>query len=102
MYNLFNVPNLDKNVKLEELPNGIRLVYVLSCDKNYPKRVFYSKGKWYTKSYIDVNYSNKMGDQLNKAYLIIKNTVMLELALFKRQEILNKITILQNNLSNIK
>ena len=44
-HNPFFIPNGDKNCKLVELPDGLLLKYILSCDKNYPFATFESKGK---------------------------------------------------------
>lgn len=41
----FFVPNLGLNTKIEEITNGIKLTYTLSCDKDFPKKTFESKTK---------------------------------------------------------
>ena len=42
---IFIIPNEKKNVKLEELENGLRMYYVLSCPKEFPNITFISKNK---------------------------------------------------------
>jgi hypothetical protein len=93
-YNPFFIPNLDKNCRLEELPEGIKVIYVLSCEKDYPAKTFISKGKNYVQRSYSIRYTNNMS-----AYIQLKNSTMLELALWKHQQILIKIKQLQNNLN---
>lgn len=100
-YNPFFVPNLDKNFKLEELPEGIKCLYVLACDKNYPAKTFESKGKSYVQRSYSIRYTNNMSDHILRAYIQLKNSTMLELALWKHQQILLKIKQLQNNLNTL-
>ena len=101
MNNPFFIPNQDKNCKLEELPNGIRLIYILSCEKNYPLKSFESKGKWYVQRHINIVYGCNMSNKILLAYKQIKNSTMLELALWKQQQLMIKIQKLQNNLNNL-
>ena len=101
MANPYLIPNDDKNCRLEEIPNGIKLIYVLSCDKNYPHKSFCSKGKWYVKRDVSVLYCSNMGEKLRTMYYNIKYNTMLELALYKHSQILNKIQQLQSNLNNL-
>ena len=91
MANPYFLPNDDKNCRLEELPFGLRLVYILSCPETYPKRSFISKNKWYVKRYIDIPYTNCMSNAILQAYLYLKRDTMLELALYKKQLIEQKI-----------
>lgn len=91
MANPYFLPNDDKNCRLEELPNGLRVVYILSCPETYPKRTFKSKNKWYVKRYIDILYTNNMSNVIFQAYLHLKRDTMLELALYKKQLIEQKI-----------
>ena len=99
--NPFFIPNMDKNCRLEELPHGIKLIYVLSCDKDYPYISFTSKGKNYIERAREIKYTNNMSDHIMKAYLHVKNMTMLELALYKHQKLLNKIKKLQTNLNSL-
>ena len=91
MANPYFLPNDDKNCRLEELPFGLRLVYILSCPPEYPRRSFKSKNKWYVKRYVDIPYTNCMSDVIFQAYLHIKRNTMLELALYKKQLLEQKI-----------
>ena len=100
-YNPFFIPNMDKNCRLEELPDGIKLIYVLSCDKDYPHVSFVSKGKSYVERVREIKYTNNMSNHIMKAYLHVKNMTMLELALYKHQKLLNKIKQLQTNLNSL-
>ena len=70
--NPFFIPNMDKNCRLEELPNGIKLIYVLSCDKDYPHVNFTSKGKSYVERVREIKYTNNMSNHIMKAYLHVK------------------------------
>ena len=99
--NPFFIPNLDKNFKLEEFPEGIMLKYILSCDKDFPKYSFVSKGKHYVERKYFISYKNNMSVHIFKGYNYLKNSTMLELALHKHELILTKIKQLQNNLNNV-
>ena len=99
--NPFFIPNLDKNCRLEELPEGIKVIYVLSCEKDYPAKTFISKGKNYVQRSYSIRYTNNMSDHIMRAYIQLKNSTMLELALWKHQQILIKIKQLQNNLNTL-
>ena len=100
-YNPFFIPNMDKNCKLQELPNGVKVIYVLACDKDYPAKTFESKGKSYVERSYSIQYTNNMSDHIMRAYSQLKNSTMLELALWKHMQLLNKIKQLQNNLNNL-
>lgn len=91
MANPYFLPNDDKNCRLEELPFGLRVVYILSCPPEYLGRSFKSKGKWYVKRYIDIPYTNCMSNAIFQAYLHLKRDTMLELALYKKYLIEQKI-----------
>lgn len=99
--NPFFIPNGDKNCRLEELPNGIKVIYVLSCDKDYPAKTFESKGKWYVERTMTILYTAYMSDKIIRVYQQLKNSTMLELALYKYQKLQLKIKQLQNNLNNL-
>lgn len=100
-YNPFFIPNMDKNCKLQELTNGVKVIYVLACDKDYPAKTFESKGKSYVERSYSIQYTNNMSDHIMRAYSQLKNSTMLELALWKHMQLLNKIKQLQNNLNNL-
>ncbi len=91
MANPYFLPNDDKNCRLKELPDGLRIIYILSCPETYPKRSFKSKNKWYVKRYYDLKYTNNMSNVISQAYLYLKRDTMLELALYKKQLIEQKI-----------
>ena len=97
--NPFFIPNLDKNCRLEELTNGVKIIYILACDKNYPAKTFESKGKSYVERSYSIQYTNNMSDHIMRAYIHLKNSTMLELALWKHQQLIIKIKQLQNNLN---
>jgi hypothetical protein len=99
--NPYFIPNLDKNCRLEELPDGLRVVYVLSCGKDFPHSTFKSKGKNYVERHLDLKYANNMSNYIMKAYLQLKNSTMLELALWKHQQLTDKIIKLQQNLNHL-
>lgn len=99
--NPFFIPNMDKNVKLKELPNGIEVSYILSCNKNYPLYTFESKGKKYVERKMFIAYTNNMSNQILKVYKHLKNSTMLELNLWNFQKLSLKIQQLQNNLNQL-
>ena len=99
--NPFFILNLDKNCRLEELTNGVKVIYVLACDKDYPAKTFESKGKSYVERSYSIQYTNNMSDHIMRAYIQLKNSTMLELALYKHMLLLNKIKQLQNNLNTL-
>ena len=99
--NPFFIPNGDKNCRLEELSDGVKVIYVLSCDKDYPSKTFTSKGKNYVERSYSIRYTNNMSDHILRAYIQLKNSTMLELALWKHQKLMLKIQKLQTNLNNL-
>ena len=99
--NPFFIPNGDKNCRLEELSDGVRVIYVLSCEKDYPSKTFTSKGKNYIERSYSIRYTNNMSDHIMRAYIQLKNSTMLELALYKHMLLTNKIKQLQNNLNTL-
>ena len=80
--NFLNIPNLDKNVKVQEASDGsgLWMCYTLPCPKDYPYRDFESKGKWYARRSILVYYAPDMTRKLNFAYHKLKSSLMLDLA----------------------
>lgn len=99
--NPFFIPNGDKNCRLEELSDGVKVIYVLSCNKDYPAKTFNSKGKNYVERSYSIRYTNNMSDHIMRAYVQLKNSTMLELALWKHQQLMLKIQKLQTNLNNL-
>ena len=91
----YQVTNLDKNVKLKEMFNGIEMSYTLSCPKTFPRITFMSKNKAYYTQTLLVPYGENMSKRLNFAYNHLKTNTMLELALFKQWELNNKIDLLR-------
>lgn len=79
----FFIPNLGKNTKIEEVTNGVKLSYILSCDKEFPKKTFTNKNKTYYKNEVIIVYQNNMSDAICKEYYKLKNKMMLELNEFK-------------------
>jgi hypothetical protein len=100
-YNPFFIPNGDKNCRLVELPEGLKVVYVLSCEKDYPQKTFTSKGKNYVERSYSIRYTNNMSDHIMRAYMQLKNSTMLELAVWKQQQLTLKIKQLQYNLNSL-
>jgi hypothetical protein len=87
MSNPYKLPNDDKNCRLEEFPQGLRLHYVLSCTPDHPYKTFQSKGKWYVDRFVDIHYQNNMSNVILHAYYYLKRKTMLELRLFKKQKL---------------
>lgn len=95
---LFFVPNLGLNTKIEEVTNGIKLTYTLSCDKEFPKRTFIKKNKtYYVKDEI-ILYQNNMSNAIWLTYQKLKNEMMLELNAFKIRKLQEK----QYNLKQLR
>lgn len=82
--NIFNPTNLNKNVKLTEEINGIRMSYTLSCPKEFPAVTFISRNKAYYTRTLLVPYDLHMSKRLEFAYNYLKTNTMLELALYKQ------------------
>lgn len=97
----FFIPNLDKNFTLEEKYNGLEARYVLACDHDYPYKTFTTKKSYVSRSAF-IPYQNNMSDKIMRVYLHLKNSTMLELALWKHQQITQKIIKLQANLNILK
>jgi len=85
MAKLFNVQNLEKNVSLIEEVSGIRMYYVLSCPKDFPNKTFFSSKKWWYRKTMLIPYGNHMSCRLNYAYMKLKYSTMVDLALFHQQ-----------------
>jgi hypothetical protein len=80
---IFIIPNEKKNVKLEELENGLRMYYTLACPKDFPNITFISKNKaWYQKTMV-IPYGPNMSKRIDYAYNKLKTIVMCDLALHK-------------------
>ena len=92
---IFDVTNLDKNVRLEELENGLRMYYTLPCPKNFPNLSFISKNKAYYQTTMIITYDRNMSKRLNHAYNKLKAYTMLELNRFKLLELTNKVNKLE-------
>ena len=97
----FNVPNLDKNVKLEEKSNGILVIYSLPCEKDFKgpgkfeKSIFISKNRTYYQVGLFVPYQYNMSSALTEAYYKLKHKVMLDLAYYKKKKLDRKIAKLE-------
>lgn len=95
---LFYIPNLGMNVKVEEVTNGIKLYYTLSCDKKFPNKTFINKNKaYYVKDSI-IPYQNNMSNAIWLTYQKLKNEMMLELNAFKIKKLQEK----QHNLKQLR
>jgi len=92
---IFDVQNLDRNVKLEELETGLRMYYVLACPKNFPNLSFISKNKGYYQTTMIIFYGPNMSKRLDHAYHKLKAFTMLELANFKLKEQIGKVERLE-------
>lgn len=92
---IFSVPNLDKNVKIKEVENGLEMLYTLSCTKEFPLKTFFSKNKWYYQTSCFIPYGTNMSKRLNFAYNFLKTRNMLKLAEWKQLEISVKIADLK-------
>ena len=97
----FNVPNLDKNVKLEEKRSGILIIYCLPCEEDFKgpgklkNSTFISKGKKYYEVGLFVPYQNNMSRVLTESYYKLKHKVMLDLAYYKKKKLDRKIAKLE-------
>ena len=97
----FNVPNLNKNVKLEEKSTGILVIYSLPCEKDFKgpgkfeKSIFISKNRTYYQVELFVPYQYNMSSALTEAYYRLKNKVMLDLAYYKKKKLDRKIAKLE-------
>lgn len=80
---IFLIPNEDKNVTVEETATGLKMHYVLSCPKDFPKISFISKNKAYIRKSMDIPYGIHMSKRLNYAYNKLKVHTMFELAEYK-------------------
>ena len=94
----FNIPNLNMNVKVEEVINGLNLYYTLSCDRDFNHITFISKGKCYYKICSFIPYQNNMSSVIWDTYQKLKNQMMLELNAFKIRKLQQK----QQNLKQLK
>lgn len=94
--NPFFIPNEGRNFKVKELPYGVNCQYTLSCSKDFPKKTFVSKSnKAYYITSIEIRYTDNMSNHIYRAYKKLKYDMMLELALYKRKELNDKITSIQ-------
>lgn len=87
----FFVPNMGFNTKIEEYKEGVILKYILSCDKDYPRKTFNSKNKAYVERAVKIPYTNNMSNVIYNEYLKLKNSTMLELNNYKLNKLTNKI-----------
>lgn len=86
--------NLEKNVKLIEEETGLRMYYVLACPVNFPNKTFFSNKKWWYKKTMLIPYGNEMSRRLNYAYMKLKCSTMVDLALFHQQLANEKVSCL--------
>lgn len=102
--NPFFLPNDDKNALLREKKDHLELWYVLPCPKHFPKKSFVSKkrGTSYYRLGLDIPYQNNMSKAISEAYYKLKVHMMLELALYKRKKLNEKIDILYQNATQLK
>ena len=94
----FNIPNLNMNVKVEEVTNGLNLYYTLSCDRDFNHITFISNGKCYYTICGFIPYQNNMSNAIWDTYQRLKNQMMLELNAFKIRKLQQK----QQNLKQLK
>ena len=86
------IPNINRNVKIEEIETGIRLNYTLSCPKDFPNKTgITKKNKAYYRTSVDIKYQNHMSNEIYTAYVRLKNKTMLELAKFKELKAIEKV-----------
>ena len=91
----FFIPNINRNVKIEEIETGIRLNYTLSCPKDFPNKTgITKKNKSYYRKSVEIQYQNNMSHHIYISYLKLKNQTMLDLAKFKEESIKNKVKYL--------
>ena len=97
----FNVPNLNKNLKLEEKSNGILAIYSLPCEKDFKgpgkfeNSTFRLKNRTYYQVGLFVPYQNNMSSALTHAYYKLKRKVMLDLAYYRKKKLDEKIAKLE-------
>ena len=94
----FNIPNLNMNVKVEEVTNGLNLYYTLSWDRDFNHITFISKNKAYYVKCMFIPYQNNMSNAIWLTYQNLKNEMMLELNAFKIRKLQQK----QQNLKQLK
>lgn len=97
---LFNITNLDKNVKIKEEIDGLTMYYVLSCPSNFPLVTFKSKNKSYYRTHMFIPYGENMSKRCNYAYNKLKLFTMIRLNDFKIQESQKKSESLKENYNN--
>jgi hypothetical protein len=94
MKQVFSIPNIDKNVNLVEEVAGLRMHYVLPCPKTFPKLTFISKNKTWYKKTMFIPYGEHMSQRIHYAYMKLKLSTMVDLALYHQKLANDKVTLL--------
>ena len=92
---IFSIPNIDKNVRLQEEESGLRMFYTLPSTESFPYKTFQSKNKWYYRTELFIPYNINMSKRIHFAYMYLKSRSMLVLAEWKQVEINNKVNDLK-------